>query len=151
MAILWCCMGSTYFSGAYWLIPSTFRSFSSWKKETRPACASGTIFHPGQDRHTVMEHFIFCAGRADCSRSSSVFFADSGNGNWKSSSDPMLRIRSLAQARDRRKCPDQSQSPLRASLRTATTVAAFGRLVMIRIMLRRLQTRRLKSNLLDGL
>ena len=81
-----------------------------------------------------MEHSIFCAGRADCSRSSSAFLpmADMPETRWRSlcgalgmevgnrEAIPCCRIRSLAQAMDRRKDIrlDQSQSPLGARLRT---------------------------------
>jgi hypothetical protein len=113
-----------------------------------------SLFIPAdvQDRDGA---FHLYAGRADCSRSSSAFspMADMPETRWRASCGapgmevgnrkaiPCCRIRSLAQAMDRRKDIrlDQSQSPLGARLeRYATTVAAFIRLAMIRIMLRRL-------------
>jgi len=101
-----------------------------------------------------MEHGIFCAGAPTVPVHSAHFaMADMPEqdgarcvahrgmevGNRKAI--PCCQIRSLAQAMDRRKDIrlDQSQSRLARDFeRYATTVIAFIRLAMIRIMLRRL-------------
>src|SRR6185503_18609671 len=100
---------------------------------------------------TVMEHFNCCAGRDDCSHSSSASLLTVAMPveRWRSWSGAPERgkaircqgLPGLAQAMDSGAdvCLDQSQPWLARDFeRYATTVAAFVRLAMIRIMLRRL-------------
>ena len=103
-----------------------------------------------------MEHSIFCAGRADCSRSSSAFspMADMPETRWRSSCGApghgSLEIVKRSHAAGFEVLPkrwivertfawiSRNRRLARDFERYATTVTAFIRLAMIRIMLRRL-------------